>query len=355
MAASAADLDDDAREALADLLTMIADGMVARDAVAVVMEKFGEAMAQTLARALAAVTGEAKDAAAAQALQVGRVTLSARMYLEAAETGEVVQGIVNRHLQGYADARALARELYEGYTFRAPDAEPLQMSPRNDRLPRYLRDVLRTEPGVERAMAARFAQIQVNGLATPALRAAYSELLDAISWAEQGPGAKALENRLRVAFYERTRYFAQRIAQTEIHRAFNLRQAAELMADADVEFVQIRRAPGRGAPCICTLYTGRDVYGLGAGVYPKGKAPLSPYHPFCRCVVSPRLDLTGKRTKAADPDADAYFLRRLGQPIAARVVGSRAKLEQVLSGRSADEVYALGKAVQIQTVAEAAQ
>jgi hypothetical protein len=128
-----------------------------------------------------------------------------------------------------------------------------------------------------------------------------------------------------------------------------------MMEDADLKFVQIRRAPGKGEPCICELYTGRDQYGLGRGVYPKAQAPLPPYHPFCICIVAPRMDLDRRVAQAQDMEADAYFLRRLNPSVAARVMGSRAKLERVLGGSSAEDVVDAGKlpVYQTRTLADA--
>lgn len=112
------------------------------------------------------------------------------------------------------------------------------------------------------------------------------------------------------------------------------------MDDRDVDFVQIRRAPGGAQePCICVLMTQRDRYGMGPGVYPKAQAPRPPFHPHCRCVMSPRLDLTGRKARQEDPNADAYFLDRIGETTAARVMGSKAKRDQVLAGTSAESVY----------------
>lgn len=354
LAATAAGLDGDAREAFAELLDLIRAGTAPRDAVEQVMAGFADDVAGVLAGALSAVMAQSVGTESALQLRVGTVPLSSRLYAEAGDVAAVVQGVVDRHLRGFAEARALALQLFEGYGFRDPAAEPLKISRRNPALPRYLREALLTDPGLEGEFDRYLARLQVNGLTTPALRAAYSGVLDAIGGLEAGDGQDLLEKRLRVAFYERVRYFAQRIAQTEIHRAFARRQAQELMDDADVEFVQIRRAPGRGEPCICVLYAGRDLYGLGPGVYPKARAPLPPFHPYCRCVVSPRLDLTGRRAQPEDAEADVYFLRSLGLRAGAQVMGSRAKLALVLeTGRTAEEVAAIGRRVPVETVGEA--
>jgi hypothetical protein len=354
LAATAAGLDDDVRAAFSDLLELIREGTAPRDAVDQVMQAFAGDMAGTLATALSGVMAEAVGTAAVLELRVGTVTLSQRLYSEAGEVAGIVQGIVQRHVQGFQQSRALALELFEGYGFRAPDAEPLQISRRNKALPQYMREALLSDPGLEGEFDRYLARLQVNGLTTPALRAAYTGVLDAISELEGAEGQVLLEKRLRAAFYERVRYFAQRIAQTELHRAYARREAALLMDDADVEFVQLRRAPGKGDPCICVLYCGRDLYGLGPGVYPKARAPLPPFHPYCRCVVAPRLDLTGRTAQPEDSDADGYFLRSLGLRTGAQVMGSRAKLAMVLeTGRTAEDVAALGRRVPMETVGEA--
>jgi hypothetical protein len=355
LASTAAGIDDSLRSAFAEILALIAAGVVAREAVAQVMEGFTGDMAAAMAQALSAVTGDAVTAAQALRLQVGPIALSSRLYAEAQSVGQVTQGIIDRHLKGYTDARQLALQLFEGYGFREIGAEPLQFNASNDKLPKYLREVLLAEDGLAGSLKRAFARIQVNGLSTDGLRAAYSSLLDAITDIEDGVGAKALEKRLEIAFFERMRYFAQRIAQTEIHRAYANREALIIMGDADIQFVQIRRAPGKQLPCICVLYTGRDQYGMGAGVYPKALAPLPPYHPYCRCIVSPRLDLTGKKAGRIDEEADVYFLRRLQPSVAARVVGSQEKLRRVLAGDSADSVYNAGILPQykVRTVSQA--
>jgi hypothetical protein len=355
--ATIAGLDDALREAFAEVVGQIQAGVAPREAVRVAMDGFRGEMAQTMATALSGILGEAVGAAAVQQLEVGAVLLSSRVYAEALAVSEVVQGVVQRHVRGFQDARALALELFEGYGFRAPGAEPLQISPRNQKLPKYLREVLLNDDSTLAAMKRALAGLQVDNLATPALRAAYQQALDAIQAAEAGVGAALLEKRLEVAFFERVRYFAARIARTELHKAYAEREAQLLMDDADVEFLQVRRAPGRGGYCICTLFTGRDLYGLGPGVYPKAMAPRPPFHPHCMCVTSPRLDLTGRKAKERDPEGDAYFLRRLDPSIAGRIMGSQGKRDAVMRGVTPEAVVNSGRdpAYWVKTVGEVAR
>lgn len=343
LAATEAGLDDDLRKAFADLLQLIRDGAEPRNAVQTVMGSFAGEMAETMQTAMGAILGAAVGDAAAVPYEISRIALSTRLYAEAAQVGEVVQGIVRDHTRGFQQARDLALDLFEGYSFREPDAEPLQINPRNPKLPEYLRRAIVTDPVLSGGIEKALAQLQVDGLATGPLKAAYSETLAAIDTLEAGAGRVRLEAKLRVAWFERVRYFAIRIARTELHRAYSEREARIMLDDDDIEFVQIRRGTKNADPCICSLMTGRDLYGLGHGVYPKLEAPVPGFHPFCRCVMSPRLDLTGKKAKPRDDDGDAYFLSKLDPGVAGRVAGSRDKRDDILAGASAEEVASRGR------------
>ena len=316
------------------LVALIRAGTPPRDAVQQVMDGFTPKYAELLSVAFSGVMAQAVGKEAAMSMQVGTVQLSQKLYAQAAYVSDVTTGIVDRHVKGFQDARALALELFEGYGFRPPDAEPLKLSPSNPALPKYLREALLTDGGIQSDFARAFAKMQVDGLKTQALRAAYSDVLKAISDAETGKGAALLEKRLKTAFYERMRYFANRIAQTELHRAYSLHVAKLIMDDEDIEFVQIQRSPGSTSVCICSLIAGRDKYGMGKGVYPKRAAPVPGFHPFCRCKISPRLDLTGKQEKPVDENSDRYFLSRVGEPMAARIMGSKDRADQAI--RSGD-------------------
>lgn len=341
--ATAAGLDDALRDAFREVVSLIQAGAAPRDAVQIVMESFQGEMAQTMATALSGILQTAVGTAEVMALEVGAVQLSRKLYAEGLAVSEAVQGAVTRHARGFLDARSLALQLFEGYGFREPGTEPLQFNKSNPLLPRYMREALLGDDAVRESMARAFAGLQVDNLKTTALRAAYQQVIDALQEMEiNGAGADLLEKRIEVAFYERMRYFAARIARTELHRAYAESEAGRLMDDADVEFLEVRRAPG-GTACICTLFAGRDLYGIGPGVYPKAVCPLPPFHPFCRCVTSPRLDLTGSRAAEREPDGDAYFLRRLDPSIAARVMGSQSKRDAVLRGLTPEQVVNAGR------------
>lgn len=334
------DIESALSAAYADMLAAIIAGQEPRAAVAAAMGSFTGAAESAMRAAFAEILAGAVGSASDVPIVVGAVSLSASLYAEAQATSEVVRGIVQKQAAGVQDARALALQLFEGYGFRDPAAEPLKMAPNNPKLPLYMREALLADDSVLGDMSRGFAKLQAGNLSTPALRAAYSELLAVIDSLDGGPKGQALlKRKLDVAFFERMRYFATRIARTELHKAYAEREVLIMRADPDIEFVQVRRSPGQNLPCICDLFSGRDLYGLGPGVYPKEQAPVPGYHPFCRCVLAPRLDLTGRTAKERDEGGDAYFLSRLGEGTAGRIMGSRAKADEVLQGnRTAEEV-----------------
>lgn len=353
--AATAGLDDEVRDAYARLVELIRTGMAPRDAVQQVVESFAGEMADTLAAAFSAVMSGAVGAESVMQMEVGAVSLSRRLYTESTVIGEKVTAIVDRHAQGFVDARRLALELFEGYGFRDPKAEPLVFNPRNEKLPKYLREALLTDVDLAGQIQRAFARVQVADLKTGALRAAYAEALAALDDIEAAGGQELLAKKMRIAFFERMRYFARRVAQTELHRAYARRQAAELLDDTDVEFVQWRMSPAHPVADICDYFAGVNRHGLGPGVYPKRLAPVAPAHPHCFCVLSPRLDLTGRTARDVEGADGAYF-RSFPLRDASRIAGSGEKLKKVLAGADAVAVHNAGiaPAYQVRTAEQVA-
>ncbi len=337
--ATAADLDDDLRAAFAEVMRRIREGEAPRDAVQTVMDRFAGAMAEKMATALSALLVQSVGSAEVLQMRVGDVALSEKLYAQAREVSQIVQGIVDRHAQGWQDARKLALELYEGYGFRKPGDEPLKINRNNPLLPRYLREVLLPISELSDDLRKHFARLHADNLSTQALRAAYLDVLRAIDAMEDGAGAEAVEKALRVAYYEKARYQATRIALTELHRAYAEARARELMDDPEVQWVQWRLSTTHPITDICDYLATVDKWGMGPGVYPVGQAPVPGAHPFCRCILAPRLDLYGRQGLERPDAAQAVFRRAPDLRTAARIAGSREKLERVLAGEDPLAVY----------------
>lgn len=337
--ATAAGLDDDLRKAYEDFLRRVRAGEAPRDAVTAVMERFAGAMADTLSVAFGAILAQSVGSADVMRIEVGGMALSDKLYAQAREVSNVVQGIVERHANGWNDARALALQLYEGYGFRRPGDEPLKINRNNPLLPRYLREVLLPISELSDEIRRHLAGLQADGLTTQALRAAYLDVLRAFDALEDGKGWDAVEKALRVAFYEKARYQANRIAQTELHRVYAEARARELMDDPEVQWVQWRLSATHPEVDICDYLALVDRWGMGPGVYPADQAPVPPAHPHCRCILAPRLDLFGRRGLERPDAARAVFADAPDLRSAAKIAGSREKLERVMSGEDPLAVY----------------
>lgn len=318
-----------ADEAQAVLLRLLADGVPPDEAVRIVQDRFAMAFAETLAAAMSAAPGGNHwDVRAVQAMPVGEISLSRRLYRHTAQTAHEVASLVRSHARGAQQARELALRLYDGYDPADGIRRPLEGSARAE-LPKALR-ALTADPATRASLTrlVSFGQAQAARLKTRALRAAYSEALDA--WT-QGAGQKALQRRLDVAHKEKTRYMADRIAQTELARAHQHALADELMRDPSISVVQVVLSGSHPRADICDMHARADLFGLGPGCYPKAKAPRPTFHPFCRCRLRSRPDLSDAGVRER-PDAAREYLRGLPQDEAARVMGSQAALARVLRG-----------------------
>ena len=319
-----------AQEAYDEFVRLVDAGVRPRDAIDQVAATFDQAYYERLAAAFSAILEARWTVQDIRQYRIGGVELSARLYRHWRETSAAVTAIVNEHLRGLQQARDLALELYGGYGFRAPGQEPLQVLSRLRTLPEPLRTLARN-PHVRRAIVLQARRLLASTTRrTRALESAYLQAFDA---AIGGAARSRLLHLLDVAVFEKSRYFANRIAQTELARAHADRVGREIMADEEVTVVEYRMSGSHPREDICDLFARVDRYGLGPGRYPKALAPRPPLHPFCRCIVRsiPGWDASDGELREG---AERGFLRAMGHQAAARLLGSDHRLQQVLDGGS---------------------
>lgn len=321
-----------AEAAYQDLLQRLRDGESPRAAIQAVTATFSGAYYHALSGAFSAVLGREIGVAAIKAWPIADVALSERLYAHSSEVSAVTRRLIAEHAEGFVQARELALRLYEGYQFKV---DPLTVKAA---LPKYLRQAMK-DPGVNQSLTRVFSRIRADALKTPALKAAYLQAIDA---AEAGAGAERLRKLLRTAWYERNRYFANRIAQTELHRAYSDQVAQDLMADEGIHWVQVVMSRSHPKVDICDYHARLNAYGQGPGVYPKPKAPKPTFHPFCRCVLVPRPDLDGDPDATPIPGADRAFMASLTKDDQRLVAGSRDRLNQFLSGKRLEAIHDAG-------------
>lgn len=308
----AADISRLSTEAQQKILELIKQGIPKREAVRKILLEYGDEFTALFAAQMSVVSGAAVTIDQARKWPVGNVTLARTLYRHASQSSAVVTRIVKSHVKGFQDARKLSRMLYEGYGFTDADLGI------QGQLPKYLR----------KEFITTLNKYQAKKLKTPALRASYLQAIDAM---EKGVGQAALDKALRVAVFEKNRYIANRIAQTELARSFHHGLGKELMQRDDVQWVQFRMSASHPKRDICDLYANQDRYGLGPGIYPKGEAPVPPLHPFCLCGVFTRLDLMGAKGRER-PASERTYLNGLTEREQGQVVGSKDKAVEVRSG-----------------------
>ena len=244
-------------------------------------------------------------------LRADKITLSKALYTELREVKNSVQGVIKRAFKEQKSANELAKMLYEGYDFKA---DPLKVK---EKYPKYLWE--------------KSANTKVKNIKTPALRAAYSKLLKDES--------KLVTNQaLKIAGYEKARYYAKRIALNETARAYNDARAFEYANSKDIQVVKIQMSKTHPRTDICDYYASVDKYGLGAGVYPKHKAPVPPFHPFCRCQMIPKYAHEYPKPKL-NANADKEYLEGLKEWQRARILGSKAKANEALKTGDINSVF----------------
>lgn len=198
-------------------------------------------------------------------------------------------------------AMQAARALYDGYNSGVHVI-------RKQELPKYMQDIVnfvrRSEFPDDDYYAlmrlVRRAQRQTerlgsHGAPNRALRTAYERLLQAI----EDNNTKAIENAVKTAVEEKSRYVAERIARTEAARAWA--DGFHSKYDGDTEVVAYRWQLSSRHPHydICDMYAHANLWGLGPGIFPKDKTPTLPVHPHCLCHLSLVYvtELDGKKEK----------------------------------------------------------
>ena len=155
-------------------------------------------------------------------------------------------------------------------------------------IPKYLNETITAArhvgiPRDELMKALTPVRRQIVKGTTAGMRAAYSQLVDAL----EAQNEKALSKAIYVATQERTRYFADRIARTEMARAYQDGFLLKWDNNEDCVAYQWKLSGRHPRYDICDLYAKANLYGMGAGVFPKDKVPLLPAHPHCMCFLKP--------------------------------------------------------------------
>ena len=208
------------------------------------------------------------------------LTLSTRTTRGSILVREMVARTIEEQIAKSASYRAASLAIFDGY--KKGGVIPVQD------IPKYLNETLAVArhagiPRNELMKALKPIRRQIEKGTTAGMRAAYTQLVDAL----EDQNEKALNKAIYTATQERTRYFADRIARTEMARAYQDGFLLKWDNNDDCVAYQWKLSGRHPRYDICDLYAKANLYGMGAGVFPKDKVPRLPAHPHCMCFLKP--------------------------------------------------------------------
>lgn len=260
------------------------------------------------------------------------MTLSEKLHDVGVKMRDAIVSTLQEQMRRNKTWTEAARALYDGY---GDDGQNVHNGGKDiiskQELPKYLQKVREATGNDLQALAEqrqaidKINSLAKNGAPNKALQAAYNELLEAV----QKGNEKAIEKAVEVAVNEKSRYVAERITRTEMARAWADGFLAKIKDDADIVAVKFKLSSRHPVFDICDMYAKADMYGLGAGIYPKDKLPPLPVHPHCLCryveVIEGEVDMKQQRDQVRE--AGDKWLNSLPEARRAQVLGRKGLKE----------------------------
>lgn len=334
----------DAKKAVAYLQRLIASGMKFEEALDNVQRHYGKlftlpelkpALVEAAAYAYGIVPTmltkaqvESMGEELADKWDESGMTLSEKLHGVGVKMRGAIVSTLQEQMRRNKTWTEAARALYDGY---GDDGQNVynggkDIISRQD-LPKYLQKVREATGNDPQALAEQrqaidnINRLARNGAPNKALQAAYNELLEAV----QKGNEKAIEKAVEVAVNEKSRYVAERITRTEMARAWADGFIAKMKTDADIVAVKFKLSSRHSVFDICDMYAKADMYGLGAGIYPKDKLPPLPVHPHCLCryveVIEGEVDMQQQRDQVRE--AGDKWLNSLPESRRVQVLGRK--------------------------------
>lgn len=334
----------DAKKAIKYLMRLLAEGVKTEAAIAKVQQRYPNLstlpeLQPALVEAAAYAYGIVPSVlTTAQVKLMGEqlagkwdesgMTLSEKLHGVGVKMRDAIVSTLQEQMRRNKTWTEAARALYDGY---GDDGQNVynggkDIISRQD-LPKYLQKVREATGNDSQVLAEQrqaidnINRLAKNGAPNKALQAAYNKLLEAV----QKGNEKAIEKAVEVAVNEKSRYVAERITRTEMARAWADGFVAKMKKDADIVAVKFKLSSRHPVFDICDMYAKADMYGLGAGIYPKDKLPPLPVHPHCLCryveVIEGEVDMQQQRDQVRE--AGDKWLNSLPESRRAQVLGRK--------------------------------
>ena len=256
------------------------------------------------------------------------LTLSERTTKGSKEITAQAASIIAEAIKKGESVQKTALALFDGYGYG-------HILPTQD-IPKFMKKLteigkLTDYKGQEFRKTLRDVERQLKRVNVQGMKIAYGKVKEAIETGNE----KKINKAVYVATQERTRYFARRIARTELARAYGDGAMAKWENDEDCVAFQWKLSTGHPFCDICDLYAHADLYGMGPGIFPKDKVPRLPVHPNCMCHLRPIMEgsrlLQGEEKEQIDKGGMTY-IKGLGKYEQERLLGVNGRLEVLRRG-----------------------
>ena len=248
-------------------------------------------------------------------LNLTDIKLSKLLYNNANKIAYKINSVLNEAKRFDRTYKEASMRIYNGYN------SGIELLDAKKVLPKYLYEA------IDKKKLAK----EIEKLQSKNLKAGYKELEKYI----KSGSDKALQNLLYVAYNEKLRYYADRIAKTELHRATTNKRAREYLEDSHVEYVRFEMSSSHPKVDICDYYANID-YGYGAGIIKKEDMITLPLHPHCRCIYAPYY---GKVKKKAVKDPIKKVMDKFNSYDKRQVLGSYANVDKYYTGTNPLEIF----------------
>nr|DAJ22917.1 MAG TPA: minor capsid protein [Caudoviricetes sp.] len=210
------------------------------------------------------------------------LTLSERTIKGEKEVIKQVSNTIKNAIKKGESVQKTALALFDGYGYG--NILPTQ------EIPEFLKDLVNTAKKTDlthKEINALIRQVerQLKKVNVTGMKIAYNKVKEAVKTGCD----RVVEKAIYIATQERTRYFARRIARTELARAYVDGVMGQWANDEDCIAFKWQTSSAHPHKDICDLYANADLYGMGKGVYPKDKVPILPVHPNCMCHIRPLM------------------------------------------------------------------
>jgi len=284
------------------------------------LSKYNESVKKDIEAELYAILGSMYFSNTNGLIAITPVSLSEKLYNNAKDVSKQATQILYENINAKTPIKQLAMKLYEGYDFNEKEILDIKK-----KLPKYLQDDIKQK-------SKTFIK-DVEKLKTKPLRIAYKKIYTKLDTMNK----EAFNNAVKVAIEEKSRYYANRIAQTETHRARTSKRAMEYLEDDEVKFVKYRMSSKHKITDICDFYANLDL-GYGKGIIPKKEMRTLPLHPHCHCVYDPYYeDVKGKQKEWKSAVNDT--MKQFSEYDRRQIVGSKSKLMEFKKGEDIETLF----------------